>query len=194
MRNEVGASAAHSPVLLTYAAVHPSQLSVPATAIVGLDAELTWALPAAAGGLPITGYRVYIRASDGAFTLESVSCAVSVTSCSVPLLTLQASPFNLVLGDLVRAKVLATNLLGDGIASNPNTAGASVETVPRDPPVAPLRNALTGMASITVDYHPLIGTAKGGAPILSYELQWDSGSAGSAWAELVGYTSDSLLS
>jgi hypothetical protein len=29
--------------------------------------------------------------------------------------------------------------------------------------------------------------------VLSYELQWDQGTSGGSWVELVGYSSDSLL-
>ena len=63
--------------------------------------------------------------------------------------------------------------MGDSVDSSQNTAGALIETVPSAPPVAPLRNSATGMTSITADYYSLTGTAIGGAPILSYELQWD---------------------
>jgi len=193
VRNEAGPSAAYSPVLVTYAAVTPSQMSAPATAVVGLDAEITWSAPPSTGGLPITGYKVYIRAQDGSFTLAPAACEVTATQCAAPLLELQAGPYNLVLGDLVQVKVRASNLLGDSLDSSPNTAGAWIETVPSGPPVAPMRNALTGMTSITVDYHPLTGTARGGAAVLSYELQWDQGPTVASWVELVGYTSDSLL-
>jgi hypothetical protein len=168
-------------------------MSAPSTAVVGLGAEITWTEPAAAGGLPIIGYKVFLRTGSGAFLLETTYCAVATTSCTVPLLALQQSPWGLALGALVQVKVRATNLLGDSVDSSPNTAGALIETVPSSPPVAPLRNALTGTSSITVDYHPLAGAARGGAPILSYELQWDQGSAGATWVSLVGAASDSVL-
>lgn len=53
------------------------------------------------------------------------------------------------------------------------------------------------MTSIVVDYFALLGTARGGADILSYELQWDAGTTALSvtitWLELVGFTPDSLL-
>jgi hypothetical protein len=76
-RNEVGSSASYSPVLLTYAAVTPSQMSAPSTAVVGLDAEITWSAPPATGGLPVIGYKVFIRASDGSFVAAPAACEVA---------------------------------------------------------------------------------------------------------------------
>jgi hypothetical protein len=192
-RNEVGSSTEYSPVLATYAALPPSQVAAPATAVVGNDVEISWSAPASTGGLPVTAYQVSIRAQSGLYVAAPAACEVATTSCSLPLLTLQAAPYALELGDLVQATVRASNALGDASDSSPNTAGAYIETAPRAPPVAPMRNALTGTASITVDYHPLTGTARGGAAILSYELQWDQGPGVGAWVELVGYASDSLL-
>jgi hypothetical protein len=89
--------------------------------------------------------------------------------------------------------VRAANSVGESPYSSQNTAGALIETVPAAPPVAPARNALTSMSSITVDYLPLTGTAGGGAPVLSYELQWDQGPAIQTWVALVGSSSDSLV-
>ena len=136
MKNEVGWSEAYSPLLTTHAAVTPSQMSAPSTAVDGLGVKLTWDAPAT-GGRPITGYRVYIRAQDGTFKLEETHCSVSATECSVPLLELQQSPFNLVQGDLVQAKVRAVNSIGESLDSSQNTDGARIETVPSAPPVAP---------------------------------------------------------
>ncbi len=65
--------------------------------------------------------------------------------------------------------------------------------MPRAPPVAPVRNALTSRSSITVDYYALTGTSGGGAEVLSYELQWDQGPTIMDWVELVGHSTNSLL-
>jgi hypothetical protein len=100
VRNEVAFSPA-GPILLTYAAVTPSQLSAPATSIDGLGVLIDWDPPNSAGGLAITGYKVYIRASDSTYTLETANCDVVATQCTIPLLTLQAPPYSLALGDLV---------------------------------------------------------------------------------------------
>lgn len=193
MRNEVGWSAAESPVLYTYSATIPGQMAAPATAITG-DTEvlISWTAPDA-GGLTVTSYAVDIRGVDGTYALETTYCAVSTTQCSLPLLYLQASPYNLELGDLVQAVVRATNLIGESPDSSHNTAGALIETVPSAPPVAPQRNAATTLSSLSVDYYALTGTSRGGTPVLSYELQWDQGASVGVWQELVGFSSDSLL-
>jgi titin len=172
VRNDVGWSANPSPVLTTYAAVIPGQISAPTTTISGLDVAISWTAPSA-GGLPITQYKVYIRSSISTFELDSASCNVAVTTCSVPLLTLQASPFDLALGDLVQARIRAVNLVGESVDSSQNTAGALIETVPSAPPVAPLRNPLTTQTSLVVDYYALTGSAIGGTAVLSMELEWN---------------------
>jgi titin len=191
VRNEVGWSANPSPTLTTYSAVAPGQISAPTTAISGYDVAFSWTAPTT-GGLPITSYKVFIKSTTSTFELESASCNVAVTSCQVPLLTLQASPFSLVLGDLVQARIRAVNLVGESIDSSQNTAGALIETVPSAPPVAPLRNPLTTMSSLTVDYYALTGSAIGGTPVLSMELQWNQGDTTATWVALVGDSVDSL--
>jgi hypothetical protein len=75
-------------------------MSAPTTAISNKDITITW-VPIDSGGRPITSYQVYIKASDDTFKLETTTCAVSATTCSISLLALQADPFNLELGDLV---------------------------------------------------------------------------------------------
>jgi hypothetical protein len=86
--NEVGWSASYSPELNTYSATVPGQMIAPVTAIAS-DTEVlvSWS-PPDAGGLSITAYAVDIRGADGVYTLETTYCAVSTTSCSVPLLAL----------------------------------------------------------------------------------------------------------
>ena len=76
----------------------------------------------------------------------------------------------MVLGDLVQAKVVAVNDVGESTLSSQNTIGAYIETVPAAPPVPPIRNVLTTQTSITVDYLALTGAAIGGTSVLSYEL------------------------
>ena len=115
--NEVGWSSDYSPILTTYSAVAPGLIAAPTTAIDGLGVRFSWAAPTT-GGLTITGYKVQIRATGSTYTLETTYCSVTATQCTVPLLDLQASPYSLVLGDLVQAKVSATNLVGEGLESS----------------------------------------------------------------------------
>jgi hypothetical protein len=58
------------------------------------------------------------------------SSIVAALQCDIPLTVLTASPFSLVLGDLVRATVAAGNSQGFGTASQVNIEGGSVQTEP----------------------------------------------------------------
>jgi len=57
---------------------------------------------------------------------------------------------------------------------------------------APTRNNdLTTIQQLVVDW--VAPSSDGFSPILSYNLQWDQGTQGSQWANLVGHTIDSVL-
>lgn len=62
------------------------------------------------------------------------------------------STYGLDQGDLVKAKVSATNLIGEGDYSTENTAGALIEQVPHQPSSGPSRNSDTTTTSIKVDW------------------------------------------
>jgi hypothetical protein len=54
----------------------------------------------------------------------------------------------------------------------------------------PTRGQGTSEGQIQVFWTALVSSVDvGGAPITSYNLQWDEGSGGSSWSNLVGYTS-----
>ena len=65
-----------------------------------------------------------IRKSDDNYVSNIEFCngadasIVSSTSCAIPLVTLRAQPFNLVLGNPVNAKVSAINFYGTSGYSN----------------------------------------------------------------------------
>jgi hypothetical protein len=75
----------------------------------------------------------------------------------------------------VQARIRAVNLVSESVDSSQNTAGALIETVPSAPPVAPRRDPLTTMTSLVVGYEALTGSAIGGTPVLSMELEWNQG-------------------
>ena len=104
----------------------------------------------------------------------------------MPLDEIRSTPFLLSQGNLIKAKVLAINSIGSSTISNANQVGGLVEKVPIKPPVAPLRNSATLKTSLVVDLTALIGSATGGSPILSYDLQWDNGN--NVWTSVSGYT------
>lgn len=58
----------------------------------------------------------------------------------------------------------------------------------------PTRGSTSSETLIEVTWNPLIAIADtGNSAILSYGLQWDSGTSGASWINLVGYSSDYLL-
>jgi len=107
------------------------------------------------------------------------------------LLDLQATPFDLQQGDLVQAKVTATNNYGDSAISDANTAGALIETVPHIPTIAPTRGSNTGETQVEVIITPLTGLETGGSPITSYVILWDQG-LGGAFSVLKGDVTPNL--
>lgn len=65
-----------------------------------------------------------------------------------------------------------------------------MQDIPHTPTEAPVRiEELTLGTQIAVQYEPLEGTATGGAPILSYNLQIDKTGGGSGpWLNAKGYS------
>ena len=158
--------------------------------------KISWT-PPADNSAPIDGYDVYIRDSTGAYLREAVYCdgfasaTVRINAyCLVPMTVLLSSSYGLVRGDPVLTKVRAHNAYGDGPLS-PVPVGASV--LVQTPPGI-VQGLTTGPSTsanqIELQWSGLTTPAEtGGAPILSYHLQWDAGVLG-AWQDLVGSLSD----
>lgn len=53
---------------------------------------------------------------------------------------------------------------------------------------APTRNTATSTSKIVVDWSPLTSPNNGGSSITSYFLEWDAGTNGVTWTEIVGYS------
>jgi hypothetical protein len=105
---------------------------------------------------------------------------------------LRATPFNLVYGDLIQAKVLARNERGWSTASAANADGAHVEVEP-SAVVAPSRGILTGPTQLDVYWTALNLYDAGGSPVLSYHLQYDNATNADKWLDVVGLAPDSML-
>lgn len=89
------------------------------TAIDGSSVKVQWSL-STTNGSPITAYKVYVKQSGSlTYTLESTDCdgtdstVISNKFCNINISTLLASPYNIVGGDSIDAKVVATNTYGD---------------------------------------------------------------------------------
>ena len=99
---------------------------------------------------------------------------MSTTTCTVPISTLQAAPYNLAWGATVYAKVLATNAVGSS-ALSVASSGVIITTNP-DPPSLLANNAATTSASvIAITWAP--PALVGGTPVIDYQVSWKIGTA-----------------
>jgi hypothetical protein len=165
-----------STVTSVVASAAPAQMVAVATVIDGvypLSVKISWTAPSDNSDT-ITSYKILIRESDGiTYSEETTNCdGLDSTirtnrECYVPLTTLRTD-FGLEYGDLVVARARATNSIGDGQYSQPNSAGATIQTEPEQVAV-PTRGATT-LTSIVVNWVALTGDSPGGATIDSYEL------------------------
>ena len=115
-----GWSTGYSDSVSVKTLVEPSTIDVPVTSNQGDSVKIKWSAPYTGGlGIPITSYEIQILDSSGNFITTpecdgSDSTVISDTSCTILMDTLTGADFNLVLGDLVVAKVKATNEKGSG--------------------------------------------------------------------------------
>ena len=181
------------------AATLPDQMDPVVTTIVtGSKVRIAWTAPDDRGDT-ITSYQILIETSTaGTFYEDTTDCLGSDLTivqnlyCEIPLSTLMdQAATNLVQGDLIVAKVTATNNYGTSTESLLNTEGALIETVPHKLSSAPTRVASTTESQIVLEFSPLLNEATGGSPILSYVVYWDQG-LGGALSPILGDTSNNL--
>lgn len=186
-----------SPVLLIKAATKPSKMASPPTTTIDPATGgilITW-LPPATNSEAITKYKVEIINKAGVAVEEVEYCdgtsqtIVSNLRCVVPMAKLRSS-YLLAYPDIMKVQVSAFNLYGWGPVSNTNTVGATVFDVPVQM-AAPTRGAETQTTTIQVNWTPLtlIDSIRA-LTVLSYNLQWDEGTNGVTWTNLVGFSID----
>lgn len=108
-------------------------------------------------------------------------------TCTVPLLVLQAAPYNWIRGDSIYAKVSAANVWGESKLSTAGN-GATIVTIP-SPPIDLLNNALV-TTDTRIGFTWSDGIQTGGRPITEYRVSWDRASG--SWVTLAsGLTSKS---
>lgn len=110
----------------------------PVTSVVASNAIITWTAPFA-NGTPLTGYNIYIRQADLTYIFNNAVCdgttlavVSGTTSCTIPLSTLTASPYSLLLGFSINSYVVAYNAYGNSVAS-PAGNGGIIVLVPNAP-------------------------------------------------------------
>ena len=163
---------------------------------VGANVVITWTAPNE-NGSPITSYDIVWKTSQGAYTsitcTESSSTVISSTTCTNPMNTFTDSPFSLTEGQSIIIKLRALNELDYGVYGSPSSNLAVIIVVPHTPTSGPTRvNDSTSPTQVTVTMPQIPDDLDGGSPILSYSLEWNSGS-GSTFTDLIGLSSDSLV-
>lgn len=84
----------------------------------------------------------------------------------------------------MRVQALNTNDWSE--LSEFNTFGAIIQTIPYQME-KPTRNYETWTNLLWVDWVALSGDSTGSAEIDSYNLQWDAGTDGASWSDLIGF-------
>lgn len=171
----------------------PETPAAPTITLSNTAAKISWTAPDG-NGETIDYYRITLRESDGTtFTEDIVNCdgtdatIVSDLYCEVPMTTLLASPYDLSAGDLIIAVIEAHNVWGYSTASPENGSGIVVSTTP-DQMATPTMDSTSSNTQLVVDWVALTTAESGYNDALSYNLYWDSGSAGTTWTSLVGYS------
>jgi hypothetical protein len=95
---------------------------------------------------------------------------MAALQCTIPLLTLQAFPYSLSLGDSVFATVSTTNFYGESSDSEAGN-GATILQVPSAPVSLDFDADASTNAVIKVTWNNGIST--GGSPILDYRIYYD---------------------
>jgi hypothetical protein len=175
----------------------PDQGLPPTTLIYNFNVKIAWVDPID-NYEAIDGYQVFIAHNDYINFSEVTShcdgtnsVVFELKACQIPLSTLMQAPFNLQAGDEVIAKFAAHNTNGWSEMSDVTTLGALIQVEPIKMAV-PTRNSQTTTQKLVVDWLSLDVPSSGYATVNSFNLEWDAGSQGQSWSELVGFTTDSL--
>ena len=123
-RNGIGYSS-YSTILNALTASVPSQPNAPTTSLI-TDEEISvsWSEPSDLGGLTITAYVLKIKTSTETYEVDVINCdatsdtIINARTCTIPVATLKAAPFNLEGQDNVIAVVTAVNAVGESPVSN----------------------------------------------------------------------------
>jgi hypothetical protein len=183
-KNKHGNSVSASPVATFTASSIPLKMATPTTSNNTINAQITW-VAGDGQGQAISQYLIQIQGKDGTFYSQTNYCPgtdVSVLSCNVPYTVLRATPYNLVLNDLVIVRVSAKNSNGWGSNSDASTGGASIQTEPGIGTQV-VKDAATTESTLKVTFTAV--TSTGGSPIISYHLQYKLSSS-STWQNVKG--------
>lgn len=187
-----------SPVGIIRTITVPSKPAVPTTTLQADNVLIEWVQPSLGGNDVLVEYEIKIRGKDNQLYSELTYCngqdalVKQNAECLIPMSVFWTSPFNLLQDDLIQLKVATKNQLGWGEFSDQNTIGLTVQTKPRTPTIAVVRNEqLCTTTAISVQMPEFTLSESGSSDITSYNLEWNTG-AGTVFYELIGETADNL--
>ncbi len=154
--NAIGSSSASAPssAVTPKAPTAPGKPSAPAASAGNAEATITWADASDTGGSAITGYTV--TAVEDATKTCTPTPATALT-CTVTGLT-NGTPYTFTL--------VARNVVGDSVASDPSNSATPATVTEPGKPAAP--TAVAGDASATVTW--VAATDDGGSDITGYTI------------------------
>lgn len=122
-RNSVGVGAMSNTVSILLAQIPEAPYNVQ-TVLIDDQVQITWAA-SQEGGSAITGYQIFIRASDNTNFYEELtycdgsdSTIIEDSMCNIPKTVLTQSPYNLAWGTSLYARVIAINAVGQSTVSD----------------------------------------------------------------------------
>ncbi len=122
----------YSDVLTVLAATKPDRPAMVTTVNVGTSVRIDWVAPYN-GDSTLLYYVLVIKTKAGAFVEEPINCNARSDNtvfnnkyCVIPMDVLTSASFSLVQGDVIVAKVLAANVIGESQFSMENAIGALV--------------------------------------------------------------------
>ena len=173
-KNENGYSSPSNPVKIL-AAQTPAAPGMPTTVTVGPDIIISWP-EVYDNGSPITSYDIVIKGHDENYYTELEYCdgtdpdVLANRQCTLPLTTLYAAPFNMILGDHIYVIITANNLYGASLESVPGD-GAAIVFLPEAPLNLANNAAITSAKQIGLTWSE--GISDGGKDVEDYRIWYD---------------------
>ena len=193
-RNAYGWSG-FSPEGIVRTTMIPATIDAPTVNLLFTSIEIAWIEPDARGDA-IEYYIIETKTKAGDFKEHPEYChRVQTVSCQIPMAILTSDTYGLERGDLIQARVSSVNFKGQAPFSQINVEGALAEVIPATP-TALLKKSLahSTVSKIVVLIDPVEPNSApaGGSIVTSYNLEFNNG-AGVVFSEVVGFTTESLL-
>jgi cellulose 1,4-beta-cellobiosidase len=154
------------------AAQEPAQPLAPITTFQRETVLIEWVAPNDLGS-PITAYNIYIKKSDGTFSLELNDCdgtdttIISDTACTVLVSTLINTPFSLAWGSDIYAEVVAINDYGRSLTSESGNGAKIIYYA--DKPVS-LTETVSDRSATSITFSWAAGALVRGSAVFDYQI------------------------